>query len=53
MTAKMRLEYPEASSAEIARRLPVKISVSGVNHRFKRLIDTAQKLRDRKKKTED
>lgn len=53
MTAKMRLGYPEASSAEIARRLPVKISVSGVNHRFKRLIDTAQKLRDRKKKTED
>ncbi len=42
--ARLRLEDREMSSAEIARILPEEISVSGVNHRFRKLIKMAQEL---------
>lgn len=49
-TALARLDSPELSSAEISRILPEKISVSGVNHRFRRLIEIAERLKENKKK---
>lgn len=49
-TAVARLNAPEMSSAEIARSLPDKLSVSGINHRFRRIIDTADRLRQNKNK---
>lgn len=52
-TAEARLNAPELSSAEIARMLPEKISVSGINHRFRRIADTADRLRENKKKSKD
>ncbi len=52
-TAEARLNAPELSSAEIARLLPEKISVSGINHRFRRITDTADRLRENKKKSKD
>lgn len=51
-TALARLREPELSSSEISRILPEKISVSGVNHRFRRLLDTAERLRENKKKSD-
>ena len=42
--ARLRLEDREMSSAEIARILPESISVSGVNHRFRKLIKMAEEL---------
>ena len=42
--ARLRLEDREMSSAEIAKILPESISVSGVNHRFRKLIKMAEEL---------
>lgn len=42
--ARLRLEDREMSSAEIAKILPEAISVSGVNHRFRKLIKMAEEL---------
>ncbi len=52
-TAEARLNEPEMSSAEIARLLPEKISVSGINHRFRRIASEADRLRENKKKSKD
>ena len=43
--AKLRYEDRELSNAEIARLLSGSITVSGVNHRFKRLIKIAEDLK--------
>ena len=43
--ARLRYEDRELSNAEIARLLPESITVSGVNHRFKRLIKIAEDLK--------
>ena len=53
LTAQARLNAPELSSAEIAAMLPEKISVSGVNHRFRRIAETADRLRKKKEKSKD
>ena len=44
--ARLRLEDREMSSAEIAKILPESISVSGVNHRFRKLIKMAEELKE-------
>lgn len=43
--AKLRYEDRELSNSEIAKMLPESISVSGVNHRFKRLLKIAEDLK--------
>ncbi len=53
LTAQARLNAPELSSAEIAALLPEKISVSGVNHRFRRIAETADRLCKKKEKSKD
>lgn len=49
LTAEARLDGMELSSAEIAAKLPGKLSVSGVNHRFKKLITMADKIKEQQK----
>ena len=44
--AALRLENPECSLRELAGMLSAPISRSGVNHRLKRISETAQKLRE-------
>lgn len=44
--ARLRLADRELSSAEISKMLPESISVSGVNHRFKKLIKMAEELQE-------
>lgn len=43
--AKIRYEDRELSNSEIAKMLPGGLTVSGVNHRFKRLIKIAEDLK--------
>lgn len=43
--ARLRYEDRELSNSEIAKLLPESISVSGVNHRFKRLLKIAEDLK--------
>lgn len=43
--AKLRYEDRELSNAEIAKMLSESITVSGVNHRFKRLIKIAEEMK--------
>ena len=49
LTAEARLDGMELSSAEIAAKLPGNLSVSGVNHRFKKLITMADKIKEQQK----
>ena len=42
--ARLRYEDRELSNSEIAKMLPESISVSGVNHRFKRILKIAEEL---------
>ncbi len=42
--AQLRLKNPELSNSEIAKLLPQKLTVSGVNHRFKKLIKIAEDI---------
>ena len=44
--AKLRLENPDVSTGEIRRLLSESLTVSGVNHRFQKLIKIAEELRD-------
>lgn len=45
--ARLRLEDRQASSAEIVKMLSESITVSGVNHRFKRIMDIAGRLQEK------
>lgn len=50
LLAALRLENRELSNSELAGMLPESISVSGINHRFRRMIDIAEKMKkDREK----
>lgn len=42
--ASLRLEYPEASITELGNMLSPPISKSGVNHRLKKIMETADKI---------
>ena len=42
--AELRLENPDISTGELQRLLPESISLSGVNHRFKKLMKLAEEL---------
>lgn len=43
--AEVRLEYPEASLAELGRYLDPPVGKSGVNHRLRKLSEIAEKMR--------
>ncbi|MCH5197405.1 MAG: DNA-binding protein WhiA [Oscillospiraceae bacterium] len=43
--AALRLENPDVSTGEIRKLLGEELSLSGLNHRFKKLIDMAQELK--------
>ena len=45
--ALLRLDNPEMTLSELGASLTVPISRSGVNHRLKKIIDTARKLSDK------
>ncbi|MBO7352855.1 MAG: DNA-binding protein WhiA [Lachnospiraceae bacterium] len=47
-TALLRLEYPEASLAELGEKHDRKVGRSGVNHRLQKLTDMAERLRSGK-----
>lgn len=47
-TARLRLEYPEASLSELGRLHEIPVGRSGVNHRLQRLSEIAQALREGK-----
>lgn len=42
--AEIRLQYPESSTSEIVKLMQNEITVSGVNHRFKRIMKIADEL---------
>ncbi len=44
--AEVRLKNPEKSNSEIARILSQKLTVSGVNHRFKKLMKIAEDIKE-------
>ena len=44
LIAELRLENREAGTAEIAKMLPVPLTISGANHRFQRLLKIAESL---------
>lgn len=46
--ALLRYQYRELSNSEITKLLNESISVSGVNHRFQRIIKTADELKSKK-----
>jgi DNA-binding protein WhiA len=41
----LRLDYPEASLTELGAMLSPRLSKSGVNHRMRRIAETADRLR--------
>lgn len=43
--AKLRMEYPEASLNELCRLCDESITRSGLNHRFRKIIEIAQELK--------
>ncbi len=43
--AKLRLKYPEASLKELCKNSPDKITVSGLNHRLKKIIEIYEKVK--------
>ncbi len=47
-TALLRLEYPEASLAELGEKHDRRVGRSGVNHRLQKLSDMAERLRSGK-----
>ena len=47
-TAKIRLEYPEATLKELGELMDPPLGKSGVNHRLKRLSELAEDLRSHK-----
>ena len=50
--AQLRCSDRELSNSEIASILPGELTVSGVNHRFRRLIAIAEDIKDKKSKEE-
>lgn len=46
--AKLRYENRELSNAEIAKLLPESITVSGINHRFQRIMRIADEITDKR-----
>ncbi len=48
-TARLRVEYPEASLAELGNLHVTKVGRSGVNHRLSRISEMAEKIRNVKK----
>ena len=49
-TAKIRLEYPEATLKELGELMDPPLGKSGVNHRLKKLSELAEDLRSHKEK---
>ena len=47
--AKLRYENTDLSSAEISKILPESITVSGVNHRFNRIIKIAEQMKEKER----
>ena len=45
--ANLRVKYPEASLDKIGDMLDVKLSRSGVSHRFKKIKEIANEVRDK------
>lgn len=43
--AQLRLKYPESSNSELSKLLPQKLTVSGINHRFQKLIKIAEDIK--------
>ncbi len=43
--AEMRIRYPDVNLQELAARMPHKVTKSGLNHRFRRLEEIANRLR--------
>ncbi|SIT02611.1 DNA-binding protein WhiA [Alicyclobacillus vulcanalis] len=48
--AMLRLQYPESNLQELSAAIGGRVSKSGLNHRFRKLEEIAQALRDRSKK---
>lgn len=44
--AELRLKNPEISNSEIAKLLPQQLTVSGVNHRFKKIMKIAEDIKE-------
>ncbi len=42
--AKLRLEFPEASLKELCKNSPDKVTVSGLNHRLKKIMEIYEKM---------
>jgi DNA-binding protein WhiA len=49
--ARLRLENPESSLAELAEMMNPPIGKSGLNHRFKKIEEIAEKIRAAEKTT--
>ncbi len=45
--AELRLQYPEASLAELGQMLDVPVGKSGVNHRLGKISETARRIREK------
>ena len=50
--AELRLEYPELSLSELARLADPPVSKSGLNHRFAKIAETAEHLREKRNQYE-
>ena len=44
-TARLRLKYPEASLKELCKNSPETITVSGLNHRLKKIIEIYEEIK--------
>jgi DNA-binding protein WhiA len=51
--AKLRLENPEASLSELAEMINPPIGKSGLNHRFKKIEEIAERIRTQEKTTQN
>ena len=49
-TAKLRLEYPDATLEELRHKIEPPISKSGINHRLKKLVAEAEAMMNRENK---
>lgn len=45
VAAELRLRYPEANLQELCRRMGNRVSKSGLNHRFRKMEEIAERLR--------
>ena len=45
MMSEIRLEYPDAALKELGEHLEPPVGKSGVNHRLRRLSETADRIR--------